>query len=302
MKYKQKLLCSFCCAAILLPASLANAETKMADYENTDTPPTGQYEIVIEQDMSLSTHTIYRPKDISGMRHPILVWGEGSCADAGLMFPEFLSEVASHGVVVIADGPPIRYNREQAAAARPAGSPPPSIGPDGTDLVAAMDWIFAQNAQEGSVFFNNVDTTRVAAMGMSCGGLMSYGASSDPRVTTLGIWNSGLLSPNPEIVSAQHQPLILITGGESDIAYANGKRDFEMIPDHIPMFYGVYPSVGHFGTYSEDNGGEFGRVIVGWLKWQLFDDMGANGKGMFVGDDCGMCIKPDWKIQRKNMY
>ena len=29
-------------------------------------------------------------------------------------------------------------------------------------------------------------------MGMSCGGMMSYGAADDPHVITVGIWNSGL--------------------------------------------------------------------------------------------------------------
>lgn len=290
------------CTAIVLTTSAALAETKMAEYENTGAAPSGPYEVVIEQDMGLASHTIYRPKTLSDMKHPVLVWGEGSCADAGLMFPEFLSEVASYGVVVIADGPPIRYNREEAAAARPAGSPPPSIGPDGTDLIAAMDWVFSANKDSSNALFENIDTARIAAMGMSCGGLMSYGASSDPRVTTVGIWNSGLLSPDANLLGALHQPLILITGGESDIAYANGKRDFEVIPDHVPMFYGVYPSVGHFGTYSEDNGGEFGRVIVGWLKWHLLDDMSDKGKGLFVGEDCGLCANPDWQVQSKNMY
>ena len=63
--------------------------------------------------------------------------------------------------------------------------------------------------------------------------------------------------------------MIIVTGGESDIAYANGKRDFEVMPARIPVFYGVHPSVGHGGTYNQDNGGPFGVVAVAWLKWQL---------------------------------
>jgi uncharacterized membrane protein (UPF0182 family) len=31
--------------------------------------------------------------------------------------------------------------------------------------------------------------------------------------------------------------------------------DFEDMPEHVPVFHGVYPSVGHGGTYFQDNGG-----------------------------------------------
>ena len=79
-----------------------------------------------------------------------------------------------------------------------------------------------------------------------------------------------------------------MTGGESDIAYANGKRDFETMPARIPVVYGVYPSIGHGGTYNEDNGGAFGVAAVAWLKWQLLNDASSNGKGYFVGPQCGI--------------
>jgi len=39
-------------------------------------------------------------------------------------------------------------------------------------------------------FFEKIDMSEVAAMGMSCGGLMTYGASGDKHITTIGIWNS----------------------------------------------------------------------------------------------------------------
>ena len=50
-----------------------------------------------------------------------MVWGEGGCAKDGLQFPEFLNEVASHGVVVIADGPPVARTAPGGGAAPGAG-------------------------------------------------------------------------------------------------------------------------------------------------------------------------------------
>jgi hypothetical protein len=294
-------------------------------------PPTGPHAVVIEHDQALATHTIYRPATLGSTKHPVLVWGEGGCAKDGLQFPEFLNEIASHGVVVIADGPPVARTapgggpaggaRAGGAAPGPrAGGAPPAAGPpraggaqpapgaraggggpgrgamtDGSALIAAIDWIAKEGNDPASRFYQKVEAGRVAAMGMSCGGLMSYGASADPRVATVGIWNSGLIQPDEKIFAGLHSPVIIVTGGESDIAYVNGKRDFETMPAKIPVFYGVYPSVGHGGTYNEDNGGPFGAAAVAWLKWQLMNDTSAAGKGYFVGANCGICSDAKWQ-------
>lgn len=136
---------------------------------------------------------------------------------------------------------------------------------------------------------------------MSCGGLMSYNVSADPRIATVGIWNSGLMQPDEKIFGGLHSSVIIITGGESDIAYANGKRDFETLPARVPVFYASYPSVGHGGTYNQDNGGVFGVVAVAWLKWQLMNDTGAKAKGLFVGSPCGLCADSQWKTDSRSL-
>jgi len=172
---------------------------------------------------------------------------------------------------------------------------------DGTALITALNWIEKESQDRSSRFYQKVDATHVAAMGMSCGGLMSYGASADPRVATVGIWNSGLIQPDEKIFAGLHSPVIIVTGGESDIAYANGKRDFETMPAKIPVFYATYPSVGHGGTYNEDNGGAFGVAAVAWLKWQLNNDTSARGKGYFTGTACGICGDAKWQKASKGL-
>ena len=67
------------------------------------------------------------------------------------------------------------------------------------------------------------------------------------------------------------------------------------------MFYGVYPSVGHGGTYSQDNGGPFGKVAVAWLKWQLDGDKSAAGKGYFMGKNCTICKDSNWQMQSRSL-
>ena len=310
------------------PAAAAPARILPVTANLRGAPPTGPHAVVIEHDQTLATHTIYRPATLGASTHPVLVWGEGGCAKDGLQFPEFLTEIASHGVVVIADGPPVARTAPgggPAAGARAGGTAPPAAGgapapraggaapapgagaraggrgrggapmTDGSALIAAIDWIAKEGNDPASRFYQKVEAGRVAAMGMSCGGLMSYGASADPRVATVGIWNSGLIQTDEKIFAGLHSPVIIVTGGESDIAFANGKRDFETMPATIPVFYGVYPSVGHGGTYNEDNGGAFGVAAVAWLKWQLMNDTSATGKGYFVGTDCRICADSKWQ-------
>jgi hypothetical protein len=69
----------------------------------------------------------------------------------------------------------------------------------------------------------------------------------------------------------------------------------------VPVFYGVYPSIGHGGTYNEDNGGAFGVAGVAWLKWQLMDNTSAQARGLFVGNACGLCGNAQWKTDSRSL-
>ena len=292
----------------------------VVDYQQQGSPPTGPFAVVVEHDPGLATHTIYRPKDLTNRNHGVLVWGEGACAKNGLTFPEYLSEIASHGFVIVADGPPVQRAGGPGGGAPRAGGPGPggppgggaraggppgggglAMGDGGKALIEAINWIEKESKDSQSRFYNKINTQKIAAMGMSCGGVMSYGAAHDPHVSTVGIWNSGLFNPEErsQIFATMHGTAIIITGGESDIAYANGKADFESMPANIPVFYGVYPSVGHGGTYNQDNGGPYGKVAVPWLKWQLDGDTGITGKGYFTGDTCVPCKDGNWQIQSR---
>ena len=57
--------------------------------------------------------------------------------------------------------------------------------------------------------------------------------------------------------------------------------------------------MGHGGTYGQPNGGEFGKVAVAWLKWQLKGDKTA--EKLFSGPDCGLCKDTKWEYKKKKM-
>ena len=147
--------------AALAQTEAAGTITKLTTVDvpaNRQARRRARYPVVVEHDPELATHTIYRPSELSMDKHPVLVWGEGGCAKNGLMFPEYLSEIASHGFVVIADGPPIARPaggpdgpRCRAAARRwpsaAGGAGPPADRAsmvNGTALVAALDWLEAR--------------------------------------------------------------------------------------------------------------------------------------------------------------
>jgi len=205
---------ALCTPVILLLAGTATAEQKTLEPELTGTLTfdastrtkvggtiqslvltigdggTGQYKSVMLGDPSLPTHTIYRPKDLSpfGKKNalPIITWANGACMNTSTDWRNLLSEIASHGFIVIAIGP---------AASSATGY---HDGETSTSqLIEAIDWAEDENANPDSPYYQKIDTGKVAVMGMSCGGLQALEASLDPRVTTSIIWNSGVFGQRP---------------------------------------------------------------------------------------------------------
>ena len=126
--------------------------------------------------------------------------------------------------------------------------------------------------------------------GMPPAGVPQGGA---PKMPAMG----GAMLVTKEVLQKLHTPVIYIIGGEKDIAYPQAIDDFAKI-DKVPVAIANF-DVGHGGTYSQPNGGEFGRVAVSRLKWTLKKDETA-GK-MFTGESCGLCKDDKWKFEKKKM-
>ncbi|MEU8211515.1 cellulose binding domain-containing protein [Micromonospora sp. NPDC049044] len=241
----------------------------------------GPYPADYETSTGLANHTIFRPQTLPAERLPILVWGNGGCSANGLSQGNFLREIASHGFLAIANGAP-----------NGSGSTTSQM------LTQSIDWAFAENSRQGSKYYNKIDTTKVAVAGFSCGGLEAYAVSNDPRVTTTGIFSSGLLNDADDYqLRRLTKPIAYFIGGPSDIAYPNAIDDWGKLPASLPAFMGNL-NVGHGGTYDQTNGGEFGRVAGLYLKWRLKGDTTAGAN--FVGPNCGLC-RTQWTVQQKNL-
>jgi hypothetical protein len=284
------------------------------------TTPPGPFAVVVEADPGLPTHTVYRPTDLSAFKGrkalPIVSWGNGACANVGTLFSNFLTQVASHGYLVISIGPkdaPLPAFSERAAGnagqTTPAAVPAPrAMTPGSRDeqLLDAINWALGENARKDSPYYERLDPKKIAVMGQSCGGLQTLAVSHDPRVKTSVIWNSGafpdganmrLSSANKASLAKLHAPVAYFAGGPSDVAYPNAEDDFKRI-DHVPVFKGNI-NVGHGGTFRHPGAGWYGEVGVAWLDWQLKGDKKA--ATYFEGKDCLLCVDPVWKVEKKKI-
>ena len=66
----------------------------------------------------------------------------------------------------------------------------------------------------------------------------------------------------------------------------------------VPLFFGS-PPVGHGGTFSAPDGGDWARVSARWLDWQLKAD--AHASRDFVGRDCRLCVDSRWTVVQKQL-
>jgi hypothetical protein len=279
-----------------------------------DTPGTGRYPAMKEEPATLPNHVLYRPRDIKAMGNTklgVYLFGNGACVDDGASSRLHLLEVASHGYLAIAPGL-IRSGPGATQPPRPVPatqSPQDNVKSSYKDLLAAIDWAIAQDADPKSPYYQRIDTKAIASSGYSCGGAQAMRVAADPRVKTLVMMNSGLFPdgqsaaiPEQDVRKAAlqllHTPVLYVIGGEGDAAYVNSQDDYSHI-EKVPAFVANLNGVGHGGTYWEPNGGKAAQVVVAWLDWQLRGD--ARAGRMFKGKDCALCTDKAWTVQKKRV-
>lgn len=255
----------------------------------------GPHDVVVEinADDGINEGTIFRPADLGGTtKYPIFVWGEGGCSRNGLDNQAAMAQIASHGYFVVADGTPVN------------SEPNRDLGGGGDVLLAYIDWLIAENEKPCSAYYQSMDTSKIAANGFSCGGLMAAGTAADPRMTTWGHTSSGSFSVNQAFYDSIHTPVLIVTGTEDSLgADENGARDFENISKlgDIPVMMFAKIGADHGGDLWAQNGGEFTKVNLAWLNWWLKGDETATGKGMLVGSGCPFCSDSSWQVSSANL-
>ena len=286
-------------AMAMCVALLTQAQVKQ---RIVDDGGTGPYKAIMTEAEGFEAHTIFVPQNIEPFSAqnplPVLVWGNGACNNSPFEHIKFLSEIASHGYLVVATG----YIPMTDEAYK---------GPMSTteQQIQSIDWAIAQNADPKSPYYQKIDTKHICLSGMSCGGLQTLHNCADSRVSALMICNSGLFNdqnaasavpnmpmPRKTKLADIHTPVIYILGGKPDIAYENGMDDFHRIA-HVPAIAINLP-VGHGGTYAQPHGGEFAVAALAWLDWQL---KGSNeASQMFLGAQPKLLQREGWTLEKND--
>ena len=237
------------CSTVLLSGLADVAEAQGAE---SLSGTSGRYAAVMEMDVTLVDHTIYRPADLSKVQGklPIVSFGNGGCINIGSAFKTLFGEVASYGYLAIATGPigpePAFPGPRPPARRRAAAGWPTHGRPSRRHAVRAVqDGIARQGDRlghrreraQGQSDYGRIDTTKIAVAGQSCGGLQAIAVGADPRVTTVMVLNSGIIRggiPTPDggtrqpagylpaseqILPKLHTPMLYLIGGEKDQAH-----------------------------------------------------------------------------------
>jgi dienelactone hydrolase len=161
-----------------------------------------------------------------------------------------------------------------------------------------VDWAERENTRAGSPLNGKVETKKIAVMGQSCGGILSIALGADPRVGTIGVFNSGVPENGLEQLQKLHGPVLLINGHERDFMFARSKATYDAIGT-LPAFYGARHGAGHTATAYHPGGGEYANVASNWVRWQFKGDRKA--AQMFMGDKCTLCTNPNWDAESKRL-
>jgi dienelactone hydrolase len=257
----------------------------------------GPYQITSEKAFGSPGYLVFRPTTLDAFpkkdKLPLMVWGNGGCAIDSTRYSGFLTTIASHGFLVMGTLPQEGAARRQETA---------------DDVRGAIDWAAKENDRTDSPLKGKIALDKVAVMGQSCGGFLSIVLGADPRVKTIGVFNSGVqkaapgapagLAPTPDALPKVHGPVLLINGSDPDFMLATSLATFDMI-DNLPTFYGARHNAGHTATVFHPGGGEYANVASNWLLWTFKGDKKA-GK-MFVGKNCGLCTNSNWDVKQKGI-
>ena len=259
----QRLFITLLC---LIP-SLCFAKT--ADFKVIDQGGSGPFSAIAATETSLGNYVIYRPKQLTAGQNPstklpVMVFANGGCMDTSFPFEHMLSDIASHGYLVIALG-----KMQNSLDDRPLNKASNSM------ISNAIDWISAQSVNPLSEFYLSANLEKIAIAGQSCGGAQLLATAADERITSYLMFNSGIgdmtmASADVDSLHNLHAPVIYLVGGPTDIATDNAKLDYQRI-NHVPIVFANHKTAGHSGTFEQPFGGSFSKLAIKWLDWQLKD-------------------------------
>ena len=158
------------------PAPPAGASTigvrMQAVAAQPDATGIGPYPSIKEAAPNDLDFVVYRPKDLAALGNRKLgvhVWGNGGCSFDGAFARFHLLDIASYGYVSLAHG---RLLTGPGTTPQPGGRGRGNAGPRATaeGMLAALDWILAENARQGSPYYQKIDSRKLPRRGTAAAG------------------------------------------------------------------------------------------------------------------------------------
>lgn len=252
---------------IIAPLAITTIMAQPLKTRVIDEGGTGRFKAVAVKEQTMTDFVVYRPKDLLYAHArcgalPVLLFGNGGCSNTSVGYERMLSEVASHGYIVVAIG-----EMRDSLKERPIGQT------ESAELMHGLELILTLNRTKGTEYYHMMDTTKIAAAGHSCGGAQVLCNAGNPRLKTYLILNAGMgdmemAGASRNSLQCLHAPILYVVGGKSDVAYENAQKDYARI-SQVPVCLANHPASGHGGTYGAPYGGDYGRLVLDWLDWQL---------------------------------
>ncbi|RDL35871.1 uncharacterized protein BP5553_06483 [Venustampulla echinocandica] len=219
------------------------------------TQGSGPYPAKMYTDPTLPNHTVYAPINCPrNVKMPFLSWANGDCAMDGATYRYFLTEVASWGYVIAADGIPGGINGTLSFVHHSRES---------------VDWAMSGGASK----YGKIDRNKIAATGHSCGGLEALSmAYHDERVKQILMFDIGIFSDTRRYLLQEIKvPIAWFMGGLLDLGYVLAEKDYPLTRPGVPAFKANLDA-GHYGTFQATNGGKYAKAAVAYLQWQFRHD------------------------------
>lgn len=202
----------FCIPLSDLPKYTANTPADATGSESPKgtgavTSGSGPYPAAMLSDSSLPNHTIYAPKTppSGNVSMPFISWANGACMTDGSQYRNLLTEIASYGYIIAANGPPTSSKGGQSKV---------------QDSRDSIDWAIKNSA---SSKYGNIDTSKIASAGHSCGGLeaMSVGYH-DSRVKLMMLFDIAIFMDEKRYLLGElRSPVAWLVGGVKDMGFVN---------------------------------------------------------------------------------
>ncbi|MBN1130913.1 MAG: hypothetical protein JXA71_18130 [Chitinispirillaceae bacterium] len=191
----------------------------------------------------------------SGVKHPIIVWGNGSTNTVDI-WQGFLSRVATFGFVVVAP------EQTQVTAAH---------------MNAGIDYVLRLARDPAGGDYGRIDTTKIGATGYSLGGMGAITVGSNARIGATFILAS---SGNVRNLKAPWA----IVGGDADAIFNWSSISTSVTGSPQPAFGAVLAGIDHNRVAGNAKAQE---AYIGWMRWRFMGDQA--GRALFMGSACKIC-------------